>query len=151
MKDVAAKNLATEKVAVEAAIETRSEKDTKVQDEESDKAEEALHRNVHAEKSYEKIQESNTARAEKADLPAGNSNENNDIENISKSTQNMSETTSGNQQLKNWLVCNYCDQSFANEGLLRDHTENDHGSRRIRYRIIYPGNKYCKNHEISKT
>ena len=140
VKDVAAKNLATEEVAVEAAIETDSEKDTKVQDEESDQAEEAPHRNVHAEKSDEKTQfkqsEANTARAEQADLPAGDSNENNDIENISKSTQNMSETTSGNQQLKNWLVCNYCDQSFANEGLLRDHTENDHGSRRIRYRII---------------
>ena len=119
------------------AAEATCEKDTKVQDEESDQAEEAPHHNVHAEKSDEKAQfkqsEANTARAEQADLPAGDSNENNDIEN--KSTQNISETTSGNQQLKNWLVCNYCDQSFANEGLLRDHTENDHRSRRIRYRI----------------
>ena len=140
MKDVAVKNLATEEVAVEVAIETDSEKDTKVQDEESDQAEEAPPRNVHAEKSYEKTQfkqsEANTARAEQADLPAGDSKENNDIENISKSPQNMSETSSDNQQLKNWLVCNYCDQSFGNEGLLRVHTENDHGSRRIRYRII---------------
>ena len=83
-----------------------------------------------------KFKQSEPNTAEQADSPADDSKENNDIENITKSMQNMSEATSDHQKFKNWLVCNYCDKSFANEGLLRDHTEIDHGSRRIRYRKI---------------
>ena len=137
-KDVDAKTLATEKVAVEAAMKTRSAEDAKVpQNEESNQAEaeEAPHHHVHDEESDAKTQfkRSEANAAEKADL-ADDLKENNHIENISKSLQNMSEATSGHQQFNNWLVCNYCDQSFVNEGLLRDHTEINHGSRRIRYR-----------------
>ena len=131
--DVAAKILATENVAVEAVIETRSakEKDVKAQDGKSDQAEEAPEHKIHDEKSDEKTQfkrsEARANTAEQADLPANDSTkENNDIENISKPAQNMSEATSGHQQFKNWLVCNYCDQSFANEGLIRNHTEIEH-------------------------
>ena len=82
--------------------------------------------------SDQKPTQSEANTAEQADIPVAGSKENNsDNGNINKS-----EATSGNDQLKNWLVCNYCDQGFANEGLLRDHTEIDHGSRRIRYRRI---------------
>ena len=135
------KPLATEKGAVEAAIETRSAKVVKAQDDKSDQAEEAPEHQIHDEKSDEKTQfkrsEARANTAEQAYLPANDSTkENNDIENISKPAQNMSEATSGHQQFKNWLVCNYCDQSFANEGLIRNHTEIEHRSGRIRYRRI---------------
>ena len=82
--------------------------------------------------SDQKPTQSEANTAEQADIPVAGSKENNsDNGNINKS-----EATSGNDQFKNWLVCNYCDQGFANEGVLRDHTEMDHGSRRIRYRRI---------------
>ena len=62
--------------------------------------------------------EANTAA--QADLPADDLKENCDIEILSE----------------NCLVCNYCDQGFENEEVLRNHTEIEHGSRRIRYRRI---------------
>ena len=78
---------------------------------------------------YEKIplQHSEVDAAEQASLPAE--------EKVTKYT-NKSEATSVQQQRKNLLVCNYCDKGFANEEVLRDHTEIDHQSGRIRYRII---------------
>ena len=59
-----------------------------------------------------------------------------DSELTSNSIQNKSEATSGNKQIKNLLVCNFCDKGFANEVELRNHTRIDHGSERIRYRRI---------------
>ena len=53
-----------------------------------------------------------------------------------ESIQNKSEANSAHQQLKNLLICNYCDKGFANEDMLRNHTEIDHRSGRIRYRRI---------------
>ena len=92
-------------------------------------AEEAFNK-ISDQKTQFKQSEDNTA--EQAELPVAGSKENDsDIENI-----NMFEATSGHAQFKNWLVCNYCDQGFANEEILRDHTETDHGSGRIRYRRI---------------
>ena len=79
------KPLATEKGAVEAAIETRSAKDVKAQDDKSDQAEEAPEHKIHDEKSDEKTQfkrsEARANTAEQADLSANDSTkENNDIE-----------------------------------------------------------------------
>ena len=48
---------------------------------------------------------------------------------------NKFEATSAHQQQKKLLVCNYCDEGFANEEELKDHTEIDYRSGRIRYRI----------------
>ena len=72
------------------------------------------------------LQHSEANAAEKASLD----------EKVTESIQNKSEANSANLQLKNLLLCHYCDQGFANEDLLREHTEIDHRSRRIRYRRI---------------
>ena len=56
-------------------------------------------------------------------------------EKVSNSISNKSEGTTSNQQPKNLLICNYCNEGFVNEALLRDHTEIIHRSGRIRYRI----------------
>ena len=93
-------------------------------------AEEAFNE-ISGQKTQFKQSEANTA--EQAELPVAGSRENDsDIENVNKSAE--SEATSGHEQFKNWLICNYCDQGFANEEILRDHTEIIHASGRIRYR-----------------
>ena len=86
-----------------------------------------------AEEAFDKIDEKNEFQqseaetAEQADFPADDK--------FTKSIQNKSAGTPSHQQPKNLLVCNYCNEGFANEVLLRDHTEIVHRSGRIRYRI----------------
>ena len=43
-------------------------------------------------------------------------------------------STSSDQKFE--LVCNFCDESFENEGILKDHTSIKHNSGRIRFRRI---------------
>ena len=125
---------------------------------EGNNAEEAFNEVCDEKKQY---QHSEADAADQADLPAEDSMKNCAVEKDIKS-KNKSEPTFAQQEFKNLLVCNYCDEGFENEDFLRDHTSTEHRSGRIRYRTLKftvssihgglpPGNCYCNNLEISKT
>ena len=87
-----------------------------------------------AKEAFEKIddhdtqfQQSGADTAEQAGFPTDDK--------VTKSIHNKSEGTYSHQQPKPLLVCNYCNEGFENEVLIRDHTEIVHKSGRIRYRL----------------
>ena len=69
--------------------------------------------------------------AEQADIQKDNYN----AAKATKSIENMSEENSAEEQPKN-LICYFCDKGFENEDLIKDHTEIEHNSRRVRIKRI---------------
>ena len=94
----------------------------------SDNAEEAF-----AEKSDDKSnsQHPEAYTAEQADIPKYNY----DAEKATEFIKSKSKENSAKQQLKT-LICLFCDKKFENEELIKDHTNIEHKSGRLRFKRI---------------
>ena len=69
--------------------------------------------------------------AEQADIPKYNY----DAEKATEFIKSKSKENSSKQQLKT-LICLFCDKKFENEDLIKDHTNIEHKSGRLRFKRI---------------